>query len=108
MDGLSGAASVIAVLQLTVSVGAALKDYYEGVRDARDDIHKLYGSIKGLERTLERLKDVVKDASGALQFEQADGPLVGAKLELSELAGKLNSSKTTSNQTRAQKVIQSL
>lgn len=41
MDGLSGAASVIAVVDITMKLGLALKDYYEGVRDAREDIQKL-------------------------------------------------------------------
>lgn len=41
MEGLAGAASVIAVVDITMKLGSALKDYYEGVRDAREDIQKL-------------------------------------------------------------------
>jgi hypothetical protein len=41
MEGLGAAASVIAVVQIAASVGSTLKDYYEGVRDAREDIQKL-------------------------------------------------------------------
>ena len=100
MDGLSGAASVIAVLQLATAVGSALKDYYEGVRDAREDIRKLYGSIKGLERILERLKDVAKEMSNETLLTQ---PLEGVRAELKELMGKLNIS-----ETRARRALQSL
>jgi hypothetical protein len=38
MDGLSSAASVIAVIQIVKSIGSPLKVYYEDVRDAREDI----------------------------------------------------------------------
>ena len=40
MDGLSAAASIIAVIQVAQAVGSGLKDYYEGVRDAREDIDR--------------------------------------------------------------------
>ena len=45
MDGLSAAASVVAVIQIAQAVGSALKDYYQGVRDSREDIQKLYNSV---------------------------------------------------------------
>jgi hypothetical protein len=48
MDGLSAAASVIAVIQLAQFMGSTLKDYYEGVWDARNDIEELYNSITNL------------------------------------------------------------
>lgn len=41
MEALGGAASVIAVVDIAMKVGSTLKDYYEGVRDAREDIQKL-------------------------------------------------------------------
>ncbi|TVY40551.1 hypothetical protein LOCC1_G004799 [Lachnellula occidentalis] len=103
MDGLSGAASVIAVLQLATAVGSVLKDYYEGVRDAREDIRKLYASIKGLEGILERLKDVAKGISDETLFTQ---PLEGVEAELKELMGKLQGSKAS--KTRARRALQSL
>jgi hypothetical protein len=59
MDGLSGAASVIAVIQIAQSVASGLKDYYEGVRDARADIRKLYNSTKGLEAILSTIQGLL-------------------------------------------------
>ncbi|TVY45290.1 putative ankyrin repeat protein [Lachnellula subtilissima] len=103
MDGLSGAASVIAVLQLATAVGSALKDYYEGVRDAREDIRKLYGSIKGLEGILERLKDVAKGMSAETLLTQ---PLEGVRAELKDLKEKLQGSEAS--ETRARRALQSL
>jgi hypothetical protein len=52
MDGLSAAASIIAAVQIAQSVGSALRDYYQGVRDARKDINALHSSIKNLELIL--------------------------------------------------------
>ncbi|TVY18948.1 hypothetical protein LARI1_G002429 [Lachnellula arida] len=104
MDGLSGAASVIAVLQLATAVGSALKDYYEGVRDAREDIGKLYGSIKGLEGILERLKDVAKGLNDETLLLLTQ-PLEGVRAELGELGGKLHISEA---ETRARRALKSL
>jgi hypothetical protein len=59
MDGLSSAASVIAVIQGAQSVASGLKNYYEGVRDARADIRKLYNSIKGLEAILSTIQELL-------------------------------------------------
>ena len=49
MDGLSGTASVIAVIQITTSISSALMDYYATVRDAKEEMQKLYHAIKSLE-----------------------------------------------------------
>jgi hypothetical protein len=102
MEPLSGAASVIAVLQLATAVGSALKDYYEGVRDAREDIRKLYGSIKGLERILERLKDVAKGMSDETLSAQ---PLEGVRAELKRLMEILNVPQSNEKDTRKPKPL---
>jgi len=66
MDSLSGAASLIAVIQIAQSVASGLKDYYEGVRAARDDIRKLYNSTKGLESILSTIQDILNRGDEAL------------------------------------------
>ena len=43
------AASVIAIVQISGKIASLLKTYIEGVRDAQEDIKRLYASIKGLE-----------------------------------------------------------
>jgi hypothetical protein len=63
MDGLSGAA-VIAVLQIAKSIGSALKDYYEGVRDAREDIQKFYDTVKSLESILNSIREIINRRDG--------------------------------------------
>ncbi|KAF7891938.1 hypothetical protein EAF00_008240 [Botryotinia globosa] len=57
MDGLTTAASVIAVVQLAQAVGGALMEYYEGVKSACDDVQRLYHSIKNLESVLKSVDD---------------------------------------------------
>lgn len=52
MDGLSAAASVIAMVQIAQTIASAFKDYFAGVRNAREDIQRLYRSIKSVEFTL--------------------------------------------------------
>ena len=59
MDGLSSAASVIAVIQIVQSIGSALKDYYGDVRNAREDTRKLYDSVKSLEIILSTIQDLL-------------------------------------------------
>ncbi|TVY93678.1 hypothetical protein LAWI1_G001865 [Lachnellula willkommii] len=103
MDGLSGAASVIAVLQLATAVGSALKDYYEGVRDAREDIGKLYGSVKGLEGILGRLNDVAKGLNNETLLLLTQ-PLEGVRAELGELGGKLHISEAETPDIRLARI----
>lgn len=58
MDGLSTAASVMAVVQLAQAVGGALMEYYGRVKSARDDVQRLYHSIKNLESVLKSVDDL--------------------------------------------------
>ncbi|CZR50431.1 uncharacterized protein PAC_00303 [Phialocephala subalpina] len=57
MDGLSAAASIIAVIQIAQAVASGLKQYYEALRDARHDIQKPYysaGPLKPCQAELEK------------------------------------------------------
>jgi hypothetical protein len=94
MDGLSGAASVIAVIQIAQSVASGLKDYYEGVRDARADIRKLYNSIKGLEAILSTIKDLLNrgDAGLAESKQSLEAQLRQSELDLTKLRFDLQGS----------------
>ncbi|RDL32416.1 uncharacterized protein BP5553_08872 [Venustampulla echinocandica] len=90
MDGLSAASSVIAVVQIAQSIGSALKDYYEGVRDARDDIKKLYNAVTSLQAILFSLHHILNRESGQPFLDETllinpSGPLRQAKLELHKL-----------------------
>jgi hypothetical protein len=59
MDGLSVAASVIAVIQVAGSIVKLCGGYIQDVKDARDDIIALRQSIKGLVSVLEKLAGVL-------------------------------------------------
>jgi hypothetical protein len=64
MDGLSSAASVIAVIQLTRSVVNICGGYIQEVKDARDDIITLQRTVAGLEAILQRFKELLHEPRG--------------------------------------------
>jgi uncharacterized phage infection (PIP) family protein YhgE len=66
MDGVSAAASIIAVIQIRQTVATILKDYYSGVRDARKDIQRLYNTINRLEAILTCINDLASTYNGRL------------------------------------------
>ncbi|KAF7924951.1 uncharacterized protein EAE98_007039 [Botrytis deweyae] len=92
MDGLSTAASVIAVVQLAQAVGGALMEYYEGVKSARDDIQRLYHSIKNLESVLKSINDLPHTLSINIQtlLENKTGTLSLCKAELDGIEKELD------------------
>jgi hypothetical protein len=71
MDGLSAASSIITVVQIAQSVGSAIRDYYQGVRDARKDINALHSSIKNLELILVDLETLTRREKIDLLFSRA-------------------------------------
>jgi len=99
MDGLSAAASVIAVIQIAQTVGAGLKNYYEGVRDAREEIQKLYMAVRSLEAVLKLLQELLalpskqQSLCEALFNDQA-GPIKQCQGELERISSELGNSST--------------
>lgn len=63
MDGLSSAASVIAVIQLTGSLVKLCRGYIREVKDARDEILKLQRAAESLQRIFQDLK-FLQDSNG--------------------------------------------
>jgi hypothetical protein len=61
MDGLSSAASVFAVIQLTGSLVKLCGDYIHEVKNARDEILTLQQSIAGLQETLQNLQKFLQN-----------------------------------------------
>ncbi|KAF7941793.1 uncharacterized protein EAE97_006630 [Botrytis byssoidea] len=92
MDGLSTAASVIAVVQLAQAVGGALMEYYEGIKSARDDVQRLYHSIKNLESVLKSIDDLPPTLSINIQtlLENKTGTLSLCKNELDGIKKELD------------------
>jgi hypothetical protein len=64
MDGLSSAASVFAVIQLTGSLVELCGGYIQKVKGARDEISNLQRSITGLQETLQDLESLIKSKEG--------------------------------------------
>ncbi|KAJ5435561.1 hypothetical protein N7445_006446 [Penicillium cf. griseofulvum] len=64
MDGLSSAASVIAVIQLTGSLVKLCGGYIQEVKDARDQIFTLQRAIAGLQGTLQDLQKFLQSNDG--------------------------------------------
>jgi hypothetical protein len=56
MDGLSGAASVIAVIDISAKITAVCYQYYKAVKDAEDDIERVQRKVGDITHILEKLK----------------------------------------------------
>jgi hypothetical protein len=93
MEGLGVAASVIAVVQITQSLGVLLRDLYRDVRDARAEIEQLYDSIVAFEIIAKGLDDLMKRRSNMVMnpalLEDPQGPLNQALSELKVVKEKL-------------------
>jgi hypothetical protein len=56
MDGLSGAASVIAVIDISAKITMACYQYYKAVKDAKHDIERVQRKVGDITHILEKLK----------------------------------------------------
>jgi ankyrin repeat domain-containing protein 50 len=65
MDGLSAAASVIAVLQISESVISACYQYYKTAKGARKDILQVISMVKDLKGTLDTIQFLLDDDGDA-------------------------------------------
>ena len=93
MDGLSAAASAIAVVQISGQVFGLCWEYYSEVKNAREDIKRLRDEVKSLQDVVTKVADLV-DAPGAKLSVvdllcQPDGPVQQCPKELTELMKKL-------------------
>jgi ankyrin repeat domain-containing protein 50 len=91
MDGLSGVASVIAVLQLTQAVVSALSEYYQSARGAHEEIKSLATTLASLEALLKRYEEKIGNVtsnSAILDSLRSELSKLQEKLELLEGAGE--------------------
>src|SRR4051812_11175285 len=94
MDGLSAAASVIAVIQISGGFFDLCRTYYLEARDARKDIKRLRDEVTTLQDVLTSVADLA-EAPGSAKLlilgllNQPDGPLQQCGTELEVLATKL-------------------
>ncbi|KAE9371255.1 hypothetical protein N431DRAFT_376754 [Stipitochalara longipes BDJ] len=95
MDGLSAAASVIAVIQISAQVFDLCRTYYLNVKDARKDIQRLRNEVNSLQDILVNVADLAHAAQpSSLRtlsiVNQKDGPLEQCRVELTALLAKLD------------------
>lgn len=65
MDGLSAAASIITVVELSTKVAELCVQYFLEVKDARDDISRLHREVVNLYMAVSEIHRVVKSPYGA-------------------------------------------
>ena len=92
MDGLSAAASVIAVIQISESVALLCSQYFTVVNNAKPDIERLQGELGRLKTVLEGAQQILESLQGTrLQTSQRlRDSLSGCSLQLNELGKELN------------------
>jgi hypothetical protein len=59
MDGLSGAASVIAVVDMSAKIASLCFQYSMAVKDAKDDIERVQGRVGDITHVLEKIKQLL-------------------------------------------------
>ena len=59
MDGLSGAASVIAVIDITAKIASLCYQYSIAVKDAKNDIERVQRKVSDITRVLEKIKELL-------------------------------------------------
>jgi hypothetical protein len=94
MDGLSAAAGVIAVVQISGQVFLLCQTYYLEVKEARTDIQRLRDEVTSLQDVLTNVADLAEDPSSAKLsilslLNQQDGPVQQCQRDLLELVAKL-------------------
>jgi ankyrin repeat domain-containing protein 50 len=96
MDGLSTAASVIAVVQISGQVFNLCQTYYSEVKDARKDIQRLRNEVTSLQDVFINIRDLA-DAPSSAKLPTLDllnknsGLLQQCCTDLKDLAEKLES-----------------
>lgn len=91
MDGLSVAASIIAVVDVSVKIINLCSQYSKAVANAGADIARLATLVKGLKTTLDHAKALIEAPQGASLSTSHDlqEQLAGCQPTLQELSEKL-------------------
>jgi hypothetical protein len=95
MDGISAAASIITLVQISAQIINLCRTYYSQVRDASTDIQRLREEITSLQNVLTKVADLANAPDSAELstlglLNQPDGPAQQCLTELIALAAKLN------------------
>lgn len=92
MDGLSVAASVIAVVDVSVKIITLCSQYSKAVANASADIYRLETMVKGLKTTLDHAEALIKAPQGASLSTSHDlqDQLAGCRSTLQQLYHRLD------------------
>jgi hypothetical protein len=92
MDGLSGAANVIAVVDIALKLGEACQRYYMGVKNARTDIQRVRNSLESLTDILQNIATVAEEGKHP-SLASVGNPLQQCKNDLILVNKRLEPSK---------------
>src|SRR4051794_12419507 len=98
MDGLSGAASVIAVIDISAKIFELCQTYVSAVKEARKDIQRLRDGVTSLQDVMTDVRDLAEDSSLTRRsvfsrLNQQDGPVQQCKRDLERLVVQLEPGK---------------
>jgi hypothetical protein len=96
MDGLSGAASVIAVIDISSKIIAVCYQYSKAVKDAKDDIGRVQRKVGDITHILKKIERLL-DSQDKTRLSTTDGLLDSLSQclqELKDMEAKLNPGKS--------------
>jgi hypothetical protein len=102
MDGLSGAASVIAVINISAKITSICYQYSTAVKNARDDIERVQRKVSDITHILEKLKQLLdsQDKTRLSSTHSLLDSLSQCSWELEDVKAKLDLGKTRKNISR--------
>jgi hypothetical protein len=102
MDGLSGAASVIAVIDISAKIVSLCYQYSVAVKDAKDDIERVRRKVSDITHILEKIKQLLnsRDKTRLSTTQDLFDSLKQCLGELKSLEGKLDPGKTRKTMSR--------
>jgi hypothetical protein len=94
MDGLSGAASVIAVIDISAKIFELCQTYVSAVKEARKDIQRLRDGVTSLQDVMTDVRDLAEDPISSRRsvfshLNQHNGPVQQCERDLRRLASRL-------------------
>ena len=95
MDGLSGAASVIAVIDISAKIFELCQTYVSAVKEARKDIQRLRDAVTSLQDVMTDVRDLAEDPSSSIRsafshLSQHNGPVQQCERDLRGLEAQLD------------------
>lgn len=100
MEGLSGAASVIAVVEVSAKIISLCFQYSTAVRNSRKDIERLQKKVSNIKDVFEQVEQLLDGRNKTLATHNLLDSLKKCLLQLEELKTQLEPSKTRKTMSR--------